>query len=103
LTVYSKGRTCSASGTEKKGNIILFAKPNRLRLLARVDVKIILDRISEKQNMAVWTTFLQRGAGRDVWSLTPVSDQSSQNMNENTICCLYRSNVLMMKLLVRKM
>jgi ADP-dependent phosphofructokinase/glucokinase len=66
ITEYSNGRTCSAQGTEENSNRILFAKPNRMRLLARVDVKIILDRISEKQDMAVWTTFLQRGAGCDM-------------------------------------
>jgi hypothetical protein len=65
-------------GQKKNSYRILFAKPNRMRLLARVDVKIILNRISEKQDVAVWTTFLQRGALCDVWSLTHVSDQISQ-------------------------
>jgi hypothetical protein len=49
-------------GQKKNKCRILFAKPNGMRLLARVDGKIILDRISEKQDMAVWTKLIQRGA-----------------------------------------
>ena len=34
-----------------------------MSLLARVDGKIILDRVSEKRDMAIWTTLIQREGG----------------------------------------
>jgi hypothetical protein len=49
-------------GQKENSYRILFAKPHGMRLLARVDGKIILDGISEKQDMAVWTTFIEREA-----------------------------------------
>ena len=48
---------------KKNSYIILFSEPNGMRLLARIDGKIILDRISEKQGMAVRTALIQRGSG----------------------------------------
>lgn len=49
-------------GQKKNNYRILFAKPNGMRLLARVDGKIILNRMSEKRDMAVWTTLIAREA-----------------------------------------